>query len=208
MQIVGFGGLAKAGKTTAANILAEWAFNRGYHVVMDGFAQPLKKASAIMGFHKGGTTDALYRAFCQQEGARARAADEDWFVNLMANRIQVAVLEEQNRLAGDGMHETLLIIDDIRFLNEVALLKKNNARTMFICAAARLTDLDAEWRQHESEELAFDYTYGDAPDNTFDFRVPNSQYSVSDTSFPALEAHIVNWAPTLASLDAAERLKE
>ena len=210
MQIVGFGGLAQAGKTTAANILAEWAFNRGYHVVMDGFAAPLKKASALLGFIKGGDTDHLYRAFCQTEGARARDEDVDWFVNLMAARLDVAALEEQNMIARDNLfHETLVLIDDVRFLNEVEILKRYKARTVFICGLERLSgDLKAEWRQHVSEQLAFDYSAGVINDNTFDFTVPNNKVSVDGDTFPALEAYMINLAPTLAALDAVERLHE
>lgn len=218
MQIVGFGGLAKAGKTTAGRILAEWAFKRGYHVVMDGFAAPLKQAAAIMGFHKGGDTDHLYRAFCQCAGAMARnEGNVDWFVKLMSHRLDLLAMDEQNALVGDApFHETIVIIDDVRFLNEVSLLKAYHARTVFICAAKRLTDMGAAWRKHESEQMALDYTSKGEDDETFDFSVPNNIHSVKVMTcdedeietFPALEAYIVNMAPTLTALDAAERLHE
>ena len=223
MQIVGFGGLAKAGKTTAANILAEWAFTRGYHVVIEQFAGPLKKASAILGFHKGGDRDHLYREFCQTTGAFARksSVDGDWFLGLMSDRLDVIAHEEQNRMAQDDdvFHESLVIIDDVRFPNECELLKKYRGRSVFICAHKRLTDLDAEWRKHSSEDLAWGYTRGLIDDGMFDFSVPNNKNSVvalvdddgketGEYKYPVLEAHISNLAPTLASLDAMERIHE
>lgn len=233
MQIVGFGGLAKAGKTTAAKILAQWAFNHSYHVVMEQFAGPLKKASSVLGFHKGGDMDAQYRRFCQIVGTdlvRNEFKLDGWWVKLMADRIDVLAMEEQNRMRfeADGkfpgiaeapFHETLVIIDDVRFPNECEVLKKYKARSVFVCAHGRLTDLEAPWRQHESEQLAWDYTAGRIEDNTFDFTVPNNKHSAVDIvddggtetrleKYPALEAYIVNLAPTLASMDATERIHE
>ncbi len=220
MQIVGFGGLAKAGKTTAACILSTWAFERGYHVVADQFARPLKMAARMMGFIKGGEYDDLYRDFCQYAGtdlARKRG-HVDWFANLMQKRLDVYALEEQQRMAVESgpiteFHETIVIVDDLRFQNEVDLLNLYKGRTVFICAAQRLKDMDAKWRQHESEALAYDYTYGRLPDKTFNFSVPNNKWSVSEDdhdgiTFPLLIKAIHDLAPTLASLDAAERLHE
>lgn len=228
MQIVGFGGLAKAGKTTAANILAKWAFDHGYHVAIEQFAGPLKKASAVLGFHKGGDMDEQYRRFCQKVGTdlvRNEFQLGNWWVKLMSDRLDVLAMEEQNRIAESGAnnpdripsewHETLVIIDDVRFLNEVKLLQKYRGRSVFICAGKRLTDLDAVWRQHSSEALAWGYTRGELDDNTFDFTIPNNKDSVlgvmdgdSVRTYPALATYIINLAPTLASMDAAERTHE
>ena len=224
MQIVGFGGLAKAGKTTAANILAKWAFDHGYWVAIEQFAGPLKKASAMLGFRKGGDMDEQYRRFCQKVGTdlvRNEFQLEHWWVKLMSDRLDVLAMEEQNRMSGHPdapFHETLVIIDDVRFLNEVQLLHKYRGRSVFICAGKRLTDLDAVWRQHSSEALAWDYTKGELDDNTFDFSIPNNKNDIVDIvdddgdkigeRYPALEAYITSLAPTLASMDAAERTHE
>lgn len=208
MRIAAFAGLAKAGKTTAAKALAEWAFNEGFHVVMEQFAKPLKDASNTLGFVKGGDYDHLYREFCQYVGTdlvRRKHHLINWWVDRMRERLDVHAMQEQNRLAGatvsaeNPFHETLVIIDDVRFENEVALMKEYGARTVFICGARRLTDLDTEWRKHESEALAFAYTRGDLPEDLFDFTLS------SNSTIETLQETIVRLGPTLVGLLAEER---
>lgn len=176
MQIVAFAGMAKAGKSTAADSLAKTAFDAGWHVVVEQFAKPLKEASKMLGFVKGGPYDHLYREFCQFAGAKARASDPDWWVKKMASRLDILSAQEQHWLSSGKtpFHEILVIIDDLRFPNEVELLKKYSATTVFVDAYRRMEDRDADWRQHESEEMAHAYTKGQLSDELFDFTLVNN----------------------------------
>ena len=182
MKIIAFAGLAKSGKTTAAQAAADHLFSLGYTPVIEQFAGPLKRAAAELGFHKGGDTDHLYREFTQWAGERARQEDIDWFVKLMAKRFDHHAQKEADRLA-IGMrdlayqgpwHETVVMLDDLRFPNEDALVKKYSGRTVFISSMRRLDDLLADWRKHPSEQVATDYENGVLPDETFDMTISNN----------------------------------
>lgn len=172
MRLVAFGGLGEAGKSQAAVYLAEWAFEQGYNPVFEQFAGPLKRAATEMGFHKGGKTDKLYRDFCQTEGARARAHNPDWFVDLMAARLRSWQKNEMDA-ADEGWHENLVIIDDLRFGNERELVQKFGM-PVFIDGWRRIKNHDAEWRQHESEVLARMYSKGQLEDETFAYTIVNN----------------------------------
>jgi len=177
MKIIAFAGLAQAGKTTAAQAAAAHLFNSGFSPVVEQFARPLKEAAALLGFHKGGDTDHLYRWFCQMAGERARKEDPDWFVNLMSDRLDVIAQEEADRLTlgGDGpFHETVVLIDDMRFMNERDKVRAYAGKTMFVSSERRLPDLGAEWRSHVSELMAQQYEHGILPDDTFDMTVSNN----------------------------------
>ena len=179
MKIIAFAGLALAGKTTAAEASAAHLFKQGYNPVIEQFAGPLKRASALLGFVKGGEYDTLYREFCQWAGQRARDENPDWFVNLMSDRLDVIAQEEADRLTlsqRDAVlwHETVVLIDDVRFENELELVKRYSGTTVFVSASRRLGDLDADWRRHISERMANLYEAGCLPDETFDMAISNN----------------------------------
>ena len=69
--------------------------------------------------------------------------------------------------------EHVIIFDDMRYPNEVELIVNLGGTTVFIDGMARLPDIDAEWRRHESEQLAMLYSFGHLPD-LFDFYVNNN----------------------------------
>ncbi len=195
MKIIAFAGLGQAGKTTAAKAAAEGLFARDFSPVLEHFASPLKQAAAILGFTKGGSTDHLYREFCQWAGERARKENPDWFVHLMSDRLDVIGMEEADRMslaaeAGTRWRETVVLIDDVRFFNERDLIRKYRGKTVFISSERRLTDLAAEWRKHISEKMAFDYEHGLSPDATFDLSISNNDPNGID-SFKAVISTMV-----------------
>ncbi len=175
MRIVAFGGLAMSGKSMMATYLGERAFKMGYHVKPERFAGPLKDASALVGFHKGGDTNDLYREFCQFVGSKARAENSDWWTDMMATRLDVIAEEENNRLHLENFHETVVIIDDVRFMNEIELVRRYTGTLIFVDGYRRnIQSMGAAWRQHESEKLAMDYTEGKIADNTFHYTMSNN----------------------------------
>jgi hypothetical protein len=175
MQIIAFAGLAQAGKTTAAEACAAHLFDQGYRPQVEQFAGPLKRAAAMLGFIKGGEHDDLYRWFCQAAGAKARERNPDWFVNLMSDRLDVIAQEEADRCnAGGDFHETVVFLDDLRFHNENDLVKRYSGKTVFVSGMRRLKDLNATWRQHQSETMATLYERGESPDDTFDMTISNN----------------------------------
>ena len=227
MQIIAFAGLARAGKTTAAETLAAWAFEAGYDVRLERFAGPLKDAAALLGWDKDGPHDDMYRKFCQNTGAAARAYQENWWASLMEARLLTHSIEEGQKLniqKGERQliedeaaclgisfpkntelpfHERLVIFDDVRYMNEIEMLRKNGAVLIFICGSQRLKDLDAAWRQHESEKLAFDYTKGNLPDNLFDYSVSaNTDLETYKRMIRSMGPH---WTKQIASENIHEK---
>jgi hypothetical protein len=193
LQIVAFGGLAKAGKTTAVNTIAKWCVENGFTPQRLSFAGPLKKAAAAIGAIKGSDHDDLYRAFCQMVGKKMRDPEwvpgitgPDYWVRLMIRSVRQAMNDEgahlhdiaARQLRGEtesAFHETAILIDDVRFENEVETVKTLGGKMVFVDAAQRLDDLDAPWRQHPSEHLARDYTAGILADELFDWSISNTQ---------------------------------
>lgn len=175
MKILGFAGLAQAGKSTAAAAAAAYLLDKGLTPVMERFAGPLKDASDILGFKKGGDTQDLYREFCQFAGKKAREAHPDWWVRLLKQRVNDVLDAEYRDLEGAPVwHERVIIIDDVRFQNEIDLIHEFGGKIVFLSAWAGLTDLDAEWRQHESEDIARKYEAGELEDELFDFTVKST----------------------------------
>ena len=147
--------------------------------MVEQFAGPLKCAANLLGFHKGGDTDDLYRWFCQTAGQKARERDPRWFVNLMAATLDVHAQTEADRLNeaahhDTAWHETVILIDDMRFENEKDLVKEYGGKTCFVSAMKRLTDMHAEWRQHYSEDYANAYENGHLNDEEFDMSISNN----------------------------------
>lgn len=174
MKIIALAGMGKSGKTTAAIAMAKALFDEGYTPILEHFAGPLKDASHSLGFVKDGEYDHLYRKFCQFVGETAREESPEWWVNLMAERLDDIADQEASTIGSDNWHERVVLIDDIRYENELALVKKYSGKIVFVSAQSRLKDLDAEWRQHHSERLARLYENGEFEDELFDTTVSNN----------------------------------
>lgn len=139
LMIVSFAGLARAGKTTAADILHRIAEARGVEVVRLPFAAPLKDGLAMMGIHKDRHPD-LYRKAAQVLGTDiVRAYDDGWWVR-----------QWQEALPN---HPCLVIADDARFDNEVGAARDAGGIVVLIDAGDRL-DTTGETYRHASESLA------------------------------------------------------
>lgn len=179
MKIIGFAGVARAGKSVAATAAANYLLDNGFTPVMERFAGPLKDASDMVGMRKGGDTDSMYRRFCQHVGTLAREASPDWWVNLLMQRARdVSAAECADLVANpnNGWHERVLIIDDVRYENEVECIRRMGGKVVFISAARRLGawEMQAKWRSHASEALANGYEDGQFDDQLFDFTVSNN----------------------------------
>jgi hypothetical protein len=186
MHVVGFAGLARGGKTTTARLLFDWCEQNGMNPMLYSFAQPMKRAAKRIGLDKDSDPE-LYRKTLQRWGESRRdpkykpgITGPDYWVNrVLVELLEIQIREqsEYSRLDQYGWNrvfkETVVIFDDMRYANEVELVKTLNGTTVFVDGSFRLKDLGAEWRQHESERLATAYTTMSIPYNTFDYYVKN-----------------------------------
>lgn len=156
MIVIMLAGKARVGKTTLANWIAKFAFENQYTPVILPFAKALKDAAAAQGYTKEKNPEA-YRKFCQEHGEAKRKEDEDYWVNKFWENIKQIYDEETQDLKTDpnNWHERVVIVDDMRYGNEVKMARKLRALTVFIKHNDRpLEDNSGEWRQHESEQMA------------------------------------------------------
>jgi hypothetical protein len=177
MKVIAFGGPAQAGKSTIAGILAGIALDTGYRIKRLEFAGPLKRAAARVGASKS-EDPTRYRDLCQRWGAGKRAEDPDYWVRRIRKQLHsIAEQEHDSYLKYSRWSETLVILDDCRYMNEVELIRSFNGRMIFVDPGYRLSpsDLDAEFRKHESEALAREYMQGEHEDTLFDDVIVNGE---------------------------------
>ncbi len=144
------------GKTTLAKWLSEYAFNEGYTPIILPFANALKQKAESKGYSKNKNPEE-YRAFCQTLGSDMRNKDPDYWVKRFKEKITNIYEQEKAALEAepDTWHEKVIIVDDCRYMNEVAAARDLRALTVFVSAGNReLPEALAEWRSHESEALA------------------------------------------------------
>ncbi len=172
MQILGVAGRARAGKTEFCLHAAKTIIDKSYGIPrILHFAGPLKEAVKILGVERDERPE-LYRNICQVIGTDIiRAEEPDWWCKMMDIHLCKAQQDEANGIGKRG--EIFVLIDDIRFMNEVECLRRWKATLLFVCADARLKDLKAQWRKHESEELSHNYSNGKYKDELFDFTMTN-----------------------------------
>jgi nucleoside-triphosphatase THEP1 len=174
MQIIILNGQAGSGKTTAAKFIAGEAFKQGLTPVLESFARPIKEEAIALGYTKEEFPD-KYREFCQDMGATARAGNPDHWVELMQARISKLRAEENASLKDNRKYwEKVVIIDDCRYMNEVAMGIKEKATLIFISTGERsLTEGD--WREHESEALAISVDNGSDDGDLFHYIIYNDK---------------------------------
>lgn len=155
MRIVQISGKGRVGKTTLANLIAKYSFNLGYIPVILPFAQAIKDLASEQGLAKE-IDSTKYREFCQKLGAEKRNEEEDYWVTRTFDKIQEFMLQEINNKIEDKKHwEFVIIQDDVRYMNELALGRDLVACQIFVDSSIRtLEEHDAPWRKHESEVLA------------------------------------------------------
>ena len=162
MQLIVIAGQAGVGKTTLANYIAKYAFNFGLVPKIMSFAGPLKEEAAAKGYDKE-THPKEYREYCQTVGLLKRQDDPDYWVEKFEDQLEALVAEETKDLrSGKSYWEKCVIVDDCRFMNELNMGRKWNARLIFMCYGDReMKDPNGEWRNHESEQLATKVVDGD-----------------------------------------------
>jgi hypothetical protein len=112
----------------------------------------------------------------------------DYWVNLIGDQIRQQADLDMPDAQESKYHERVLIFDDARFLNELEVIRKNSGRLIYIDATDRLTDLDAPWRQHLSEQVSWDYLRGVLPDTTFDQVLVNYRTEADFRAFVRMNA--------------------
>ena len=159
MKIFAFIGPARAGKTTAADFLEGECNEYGYHVERLSFAAPIKRGCDRVGVSKEADHDE-YRKLAQRWGKGRRERNPDHYVNKASRTLdRFARVEHEDYIQLmdesliDCWDETVVIVDDVRYANEVDLLSNRGATLILLDPGNRL-DLNEEWRQHESEALA------------------------------------------------------
>lgn len=186
MIIVAFAGLARGGKTTAANYLYDWCLEHGLNPIRMSFAKPMKDAAARIGLTKD-KDPKKYRAVLQRWGESRRdpnykpgiTGENYWVERAIMNLLRMANAEQEDYKHKDKYEftscwkETVAIFDDVRYMNELEMITEMGGTTVFIDGMARIKDMDADWRKHESESMAMMYSYGRLPD-IFDYYVNNN----------------------------------
>jgi hypothetical protein len=159
MEIFAFLGPARAGKTTAADVLEKRLVERGFYVERLSMAAPIKDGMRRVGVTKE-DNPVEYRSLAQRWGSTRRERNADHYINKAARRIErfrSIEKKDYDKLDGQDMlscwDETAIIFDDIRYPNEVNLMKSLGATQLWVNAGERINFSDA-FRQHESETLA------------------------------------------------------
>jgi hypothetical protein len=157
MKIIAFAGQARCGKTTFAKSFARAAYDRSMSPTLRSFAGPLKQAAAEAGFDKD-THPTEYREFCQIEGAVKRFEDHNYWVDLFHQELRQLAAADAAHLAksieeGTPYHETVVLVDDLRYENEYELVRKLGGQIILILRD-ELPEANAAWRGHDSEDFA------------------------------------------------------
>lgn len=169
-------GKARVGKTTAANLIQSFAKKNDFKPVILPFAKTIKDEAESLGLSKD-SDPAKYRAFCQELGEGKRKENPDYWINLFKDKwmeldaLDTAASQDPDKL----WKETVVIVDDCRYQNELNFGKLIGAKLVFISHGIReLNDHNGEWRQHESERLANEVESGNKDlIDMFDFRITN-----------------------------------
>jgi hypothetical protein len=153
MIILGLSGKARAGKTRLCKELFSAAEKQGWDVFVKPFAGPLKKyVTEDLGYSKE-LYPKEYRENCQLIGAKKREDNPDHWVDLWYKDMVESMASEMS----DAQRPALYIVDDVRYKNEIALLKspKVGATLLFVKHKSRvIEDPTGDWRNHASEKLS------------------------------------------------------
>jgi len=198
MQFIMLGGKAGVGKTFLARHIAKYAFNKGMRPHIVSFADCIKQEAENAGFTKDKEPE-KYREFCQSMGKKHRAEDPDYFVKKF-NDTFMGLWDEESYLLkqGNQFWETLVIVDDCRYLNEIAYGRFNNAIQIFIGTGDReLRDNDGEWRNDLSEEVAMKIEEGDK-----DYLNLYSWVVLNDKTWEEFKKKVKEYLPVWCGMDA------
>lgn len=154
MRIIQISGKGRVGKTTLAKAIQHESFKLGYNPVILPFAKSIKEEAERLGITKD-SDSSKYREFCQELGARKRTENSDYWVTKTYEAIQEYMIKEiDNKREGKTHYEYVIIQDDVRYMNELALGRDLVATQIFVASGERqLEEHDSEWRNHESEVM-------------------------------------------------------
>lgn len=153
--VIGFTGLARSGKTTAARIFKDVLYEnleeslptRDLYIEIMSFAGPIKDGLQTMGITKDKNHD-LYRFIAQTIGGKCREVKDEWWADVLQDKIS-------ERFSGNHLNPGIVLIDDVRYLNEVSMIQQLGGYLFHIDASSRITGWqDSPMYQHESETLA------------------------------------------------------
>jgi hypothetical protein len=160
MQVIAIAGLAKCGKTTLADEIARIAYEKGMVPRRMSFAGSLKRAAEDIGASKALQPD-LYRKFCQEVGKNMRdptycpgVTGPNWWVDRTREELNLIAATEGYTKSQGG--EVVVIFDDVRFPNELNMLRAMGAVRLYVDREQELPDPTGEWRNHDSEKMAYD----------------------------------------------------
>lgn len=155
MQVIGIGGIAGSGKSTAADYIEIESINYDCKPIRLSFADLVRKEAGM----NSGYNDwrilkdkdpELYRELCQSIADEGRPSTWVNHVNARLAEIQQEELEDNEAI----FCERVVIIDDVRFTNEIEMLQSWQAELVFVFAGNReVPDAEGAWRAHESEAL-------------------------------------------------------
>lgn len=154
MQVIQIGGLAQAGKSVLGALIASHIYTIGYIPVIIPFAKALKDQATALGFKKE-THPEEYRKYCQEEGAKQRSLNQDHWITLSMQEICKYAKKEAIAFSSGKKRNYVIIQDDLRYMNEIALGMSLDSLRIFISTGSRqVPHTDATWRTHESETLS------------------------------------------------------
>lgn len=190
-------GKARVGKTWLAQEIANYAFEQGQIPVLLSLADGIKDAALERNLTKEDNPKE-YREFCQEFGVRKRNEDRDYWVNVLRSKINEHRYLEAKAIEEDKKYwERVIIIDDVRFMNEVAFGRELNATQIFLSSGRRtLIDSDADWRSHESEALA-----NSVEANEKDFEEVFQYYVTNEGTQEELLDSLDHWIPKWCGIE-------
>ena len=197
MQIIMLSGKARVGKTWLAKEIANYAFSQGQIPVLLSLADGIKDAALEQNLTKEDNPKE-YREFCQKLGVNKRNEDRDYWVNVLRGKINEHRYLEAKSIEEDKKYwERIIIIDDVRFMNEVAFGRELNATQIFLSSGRRtLIDSHADWREHESEALA-----NSVEANEKDFEEVFQYYIINEGSQEELIESLEHWIPKWCGIE-------
>ena len=205
MIIVMIGGKARVGKTTLANTIAEYCIENNLTPKMVPFAYGIKKAAEDKGLTKDNNPEE-YRRFCQTLGEAMRTRDPDHWVGEWKKKVEQISLEEKKDLEAENpfWKERVVIVDDCRYMNEVAMGRDYKATTIFIKQGKRkLIEDSAEWRNHPSEDMANKIESNDKNhEDVFKYKI------VNDSTLDVFKKHCLKNIPMWLNLLADQNKNE
>lgn len=152
MEIIGLIGLAQCGKTTLAKEIGRIAFERGMSPKMMSFAGSLKAGAKAVGADKEEKPE-LYRLFCQEVGKKMR--DPNYCPPYSGPDYWVNRTKEDLGHPSTNDSSVVHIFDDVRYDNEVSMLRDMGAVLIYVDRGGQLPDPEAQYRKHESELMAY-----------------------------------------------------